>query len=51
MATKTKREYHTAATYAKLNEKTSQWSYQQIKDGKVDTEIIGGKTFIVVKSK
>ena len=51
MATKTKKEYHTAATYAKLHNKTTQWSYTQINDGKVETEVIGGKTFIVVKVK
>lgn len=42
-------EYHTPATYAKLKDKTVQWSYLQMKSGKVKTEIIAGKKFIKVK--
>ena len=42
-------EYHTPATYAKLKDKTVQWSYLQMKSGKVKTEIIAGKKFIKLK--
>ena len=42
-------EYHTPATYAKLKDKTVEWSYLQMKSGKVKTENIAGKKFIKLK--
>lgn len=42
-------EYHTPATYARLKDKTVQWSYLQMKSGKVKTETIAGKKFIKLK--
>jgi len=37
------------STYAKENNKSTQWAYDEIKKGKVKSEKIDGVTFIIIK--
>jgi len=36
------------STYAKENDKSTQWAYDEIKKGKVKSEKIDGVTFIII---
>ena len=39
------------STYAKENDKTTQWAYGEIKSGKVKSEKIDGVIFVIVKDE